>query len=1149
MRPPRILREFDCFAVQRGWREVFRLIICAAGLLGQSGVLAEALPDELEPHGPTLTNALQVRHFASRKETSVCFVRLDGVILWFSPAQDQLILQDDSGGVSVKMDLPNQLSAQSGERVVLEGNCLVGQGEVLAGALIDNDGLHSVSERTGTLFLSAGLHPITVKWFNGPGKYALGVDAMGPGMARQQIPDASLFRTEADSAAGAKRLIHGLNYSCYEGQWSRLPSFTGLPVLKQGSVTNFDLQVRSRDTNVGMVFSGYYEAPQSGEYTFWLESDDGGKLYIDEPPLRLTVLGKAVLPAARAIVPGQLASEEQDCQRVEVEGVITRVSKIYGGGASLELASDFGRAYLKVMDGEYGPMGLLLRSRIRATGIYQNVCTVDGQAAASLLMPSFADIELVEMAPGHWLDYPVLPIQSLAETNLSETTGSIVHVSGTVCSNAQQNCLAMEDGTGRVLLETTQPPPQIGDRIEALGWRSRKEGQAVLLGGFYRTISKRGESELAALPLLTKVIQVMSLSRQEAQRPYPVRIQGVITARVGGDSVIQDSTASIYVSWDDMAARERPEVGDYWEIEGESSVGFAPMVRVRRAQYLRHGILPEPLRPAGDELINGSFATKYVEIQGIATGINNDDLTLLTREGDLRVDLFDLEPKDLQSLSGLEGALIRVRGISSPNRDKDQRVLPLLRLLNASVSVDEPAPADPFKTPMKRVADLFLFDARADALRRVTTVGQVVHERNGEYFLMDGANGLRFKPKAPVHLQIGDLVEVVGFPDMSGPSPVLRQAVVRRTGRAELPAPVRLSENGMLNGKLDGTLVSLESRLVSASADSSGQVLELQNGNRGYVAQLANHRGLLSNLLPGSRLELTGVYAGEGGGRMANREVDSFELLLNSPADVRVLERPPWWTIRRALTVVGGLALGILAALVWVALLRRQVETRSRQLAVEVQRREQIERQRALEEERSRIAQDLHDDLGATLTEIRFLSAVESRDALVPQATRLQLSEVSEKSRQLVSSLDEIVWAVNPANDSLPSLGSYLRHIAEEFFRNTPMRCRLDVDQSLPSVPLTSEVRHNLYLAIRESLNNIAKHSQATEAWLRIHWRDQTLHIVVEDNGCGFSRLDVVPAGNGLPNMRRRLEKIGGRFECDTQPGGGTVCRIYLPFT
>ena len=299
--------------------------------------------------------------------------------------------------------------------------------------------------------------------------------------------------------------------------------------------------------------------------------------------------------------------------------------------------------------------------------------------------------------------------------------------------------------------------------------------------------------------------------------------------------------------------------------------------------------------------------------------------------------------------------------------------------------------------------------------------------------------------------------------------------------------------------------------------------------------------------MPGSLLELIGIYLARGGDRAA---VDSFELLLDSPSDIRVLARPSWWNFRHTFAVIGALTIAILAALTWITLLRRQVDERTLQLTAEIKSRQQVEHQHALEAERSRIAQDLHDDLGATLTEIRFLSAVKGRDILVPEATRSQLREVSEKSRQMVSSLDEIVWAVNPANDSLPSLASYLCHLTEEFFRSTDTRCRLDVDDLLPPVALTSEVRHNLYLVVREALNNIAKHSQATEAWLRIRWKDQILHVVVEDNGCGFVGPDSIASvngGNGLSNMRRRLEKIGGRFECDTRPGSGTVCRIDLP--
>src|SRR5262249_19237628 len=137
--------------------------------------------------------------------------------------------------------------------------------------------------------------------------------------------------------------------------------------------------------------------------------------------------------------------------------------------------------------------------------------------------------------------------------------------------------------------------------------------------------------------------------------------------------------------------------------------------------------------------------------------------------------------------------------------------------------------------------------------------------------------------------------------------------------------------------------------------------------------------------------------------------------------------------------------------------------------------------------------------------------------------------------------------AVNPANDSLPNLANYLCHFAEEFFRPTPIRCRLDVADSLPPVSLNSDVRHNLYLVVREALNNIAKHSQATEVWLRIQFLPtEQLHIIIEDNGRGFPASGEGLAGDGLINMRQRLEKVGGRFEYVTRPGGGVTCQLWL---
>ena len=971
------------------------------------------------------------------------------------------------------------------------------------------------------------------------------MDWAGPDFVRQPVPDTALFRTATAAPGGTNRLEQGLDYRCYEGDWSWLPDFDQLPVVKTGNIANFDLRSQTRETFVGLVFNGWIKVLKPGTYTLWTRSDDGSRLYLDDLLLKVRVLGPVPLPAPLPIFPGEIIREEQECRWAELEGTVSGANR-FSHGTTLELESGMRHSHLTVVNGDASSFGLLLHSRIRARGICQTAIAPDGQAVSSVLVPDWNKVAIMEIDPARWLDYPARPIGLLMATNSPEPE-AVAHISGIVATNVSAGSFVLEDNTGSIAVDTTQNPPNAGARVEALGVCSRRGGTMVLRGAFHREVSGQPDNGSVELPLLTKAIQIMSLSRAEAQRGYPVRIRGVVTASVGSGYFIQDPTWSIYVSSSGAETRETPRVGDYWEVEGNSSVHFAPDVQLRRAFYLGPGKLPEPIRPTWDELVNGSLATKYVEIQGIAAAVKADDLVLLTREGTVQLLLDDW---DQTALKKLEGALVRVRGVGSPARDTNQMIMMMarLRLYNATANVDEPAPADAFDIPLKQASDLLLFDPRADALRRIKVAGQILQDRPGEYFLTDRTNGFRFRPKDAVRLRPGDLVEVVGFPDMSGPAPVLLEALVHVTGKTNLPDAVQLSGDALLNGKLDSTRVRVESRLVGLSTDHSDHILELLAGTRSYIARLPINRGTLSGILPGSLLELTGVYAGHGGDRASSRGIDSFELLLGTAADIQVLERPSWWTARHTLTVIGGLVLVILVALIWNTQLRRQVEERSMQLASEIKSRELAERQRAMEEERTRIAQDLHDDLGATLTEIRFLSAVKSRDSLVPETTRSQLLEVSEKSRQMVSSLDEIVWAVNPANDSLPSLTSYLRHVAEEFFRATNVRCRLDVEPTPPPVALTSEVRHNLYLAVREALNNVAKHSHASEAWLRIHWKERTLLIAIEDNGLGFNEPDLVYSGNGLRNMERRMERIGGRFECDSRPGSGTSCRIYLPF-
>jgi signal transduction histidine kinase len=1099
-----------------------------------------------------ITNALQLRRLAASEKFLSCQIRLEGWAVWVSSARDQFIFQDDSGATILNFDFHDHPSLNAGQKVRLQANCLVGRGQAICTALIDNDGDHSIREKSGSIFLSKGKHPIRVEWFNDLGTYALAVEWAGPGILRQPIPDGSLFRTRQDLADGGSHMAPGLNYRCYEGKWGNLPNFTRLPVKKQGATGNFDLSVRTRIEEVGIVFDGYIEVPQNGSYTFWTKSDDGSRLFIDNPTVQLDVLGPAKLPPSQImqIIPGQSVTAEHSYQLVEAEGTVTFVNSV-ASGIGLELTSGQDRLPLEVPEATFDSLKVLQGCQIQATGILQPAFTFARQNQFSLLVPDLQQIHILQASPTRWADCPITPIHLLSGKNSTNTIPVMVHISGTVYSNSTEPFLIIKDTTGDICVNTKQAIPQTGEEVEALGWLTHAGGDWVVADASFKKCTSKTNDNSATLSLITQAIQAKNLVRTEAKRGYPIRIRGVITARIVGGFTIQDPTWSIFFKLNDGSSPRLPKIGEYWEITGKTTNIFAPSILVDDAVYLGKGVLPEPVQPSWDEVINGSLDTQYIELQGVATMVRTNgqanNLVLFTRAGKIMLELYDLDP---QMLKGLEDAVIRIRGVISPTRNEFQQVVVAnLRLFNASINVEEPAPADPFAIPVKRVSDLLFFDPHANALHRIQIAGQVVCSRDGVYFLMDGDYGLRFQTKFREELQIGDLVKIVGFPDLSGSAPALRECLVQRTGRTALPKVRQLPGEALLDGRFDATLVRIQATLVDSSANSIEQVFELQAGNRGFTARLEKNDGLATDVLPGSRLDMVGVYAGQGGGGWASsRDIDSFELLLNSASDVRVLARPSWWTVQHTLTVLGGMAFVILAAFVWIIGLRRQVEERTKRLAVEIQRREQIEHQRALEAERARIAQDLHDDLGATLTQIRFLSAIESADSLVPQPTRERLSQVSEKSRQMVTTLDEIVWAVNPANDSMRSLAHYLRHMAADYFRATTINCRFDVDKSLPLLSLNSEVRHNLFLTVREALNNSAKHSHATELWLRIHWRENILRIIIEDNGCGFASQPALAGGNGLANMRQRMEKIGGSFVCDTRPDSGTIYRLILPF-
>lgn len=204
-----------------------------------------------------------------------------------------------------------------------------------------------------------------------------------------------------------------------------------------------------------------------------------------------------------------------------------------------------------------------------------------------------------------------------------------------------------------------------------------------------------------------------------------------------------------------------------------------------------------------------------------------------------------------------------------------------------------------------------------------------------------------------------------------------------------------------------------------------------------------------------------------------------------------------------------------------------------------------LQQQRLLEQERLRIAQNIHDDLGARVTQISLLSGMAQDTATLPEKARTDFASISSMSRELVSALYETVWAVNPENDNLDALGNYLCQMVNQLCTQAQLRCRLHVLDLPRDVQVSSQTRHNIIMAVKEAVHNVMKHAHASEVTLLVDFKAQLLSVSIQDDGGGFQQADDT-IGNGLTNMKRRLADIGGDCSIESQAGRGTTVRMRL---
>lgn len=253
---------------------------------------------------------------------------------------------------------------------------------------------------------------------------------------------------------------------------------------------------------------------------------------------------------------------------------------------------------------------------------------------------------------------------------------------------------------------------------------------------------------------------------------------------------------------------------------------------------------------------------------------------------------------------------------------------------------------------------------------------------------------------------------------------------------------------------------------------------------------------------------------------------------------VTVIVEPPfwrrWWFLSGSTLVLLGIIIGTVH-FISTQKLQRQVE--------------RLKQAEALEKERARIARDIHDQLGASLTQVALLGEMVEGDKNSPEDVADHARQICQTARDTSHALDEIVWTVNPSNDTLEGLINYVCKYAQEYLGVAGLHYRLEVPPQLPTAAITPEVRHNLFLAAKESVTNVVRHAQATSVWIRLKVDPASFTLEIIDDGRGPAGMDEKRAQsrNGLRNMRKRMEDIGGTFSIGPALECGTMVRLTAP--
>lgn len=690
---------------------------------------------------------------------------------------------------------------------------------------------------------------------------------------------------------------------------------------------------------------------------------------------------------------------------------------------------------------------------------------------------------------------------------------------------------------------------------------------------------------LAAPPpgALTHCADIRGLTREQAAEKRPVEVVGVVTyvANEDGDAfVLEDPSEAIYVTWrgrqkDSSPGSAAPRVSARVRVRGVTGPGgFAPVVIASEVVVEGEKPIAPPAKQTLSQLRTGTFDCHRVEMQGI---VQRAERTRGKRP-QIRIQIAAIDGSFSAFIANSDGlddtalvdAEVRVSGVCfTLFNPRGEAVGVHLQVAGTQdLLVVKPAPPDPFAVPEVAPLALRPYSLPGPSLHRQRLRGVVTLSRPGEFvYVQMPERGVRVNTRGTESLSPGDEIEASGFVSPTLGFAVLNEAVVRRIGQGAIPAPLPIQPAQVLavpglrtdvlrQEDYDGTLVRISGRLlkVESNPGESHRIFLDANGSL-IVATLGAQvaLGFLAEIPPGTEVEATGVCAVRLSDRWPALVIpvpESFVLLLQDPASLRIVRAPEWWSPQR-LAIALGISIAVLSlSLAWGWTLRRRVASRSAALAEEMRARRDaaVEFETTLRE-RTRLAADLHDTLEQSLTGLAL--QLEAADALHTEAPERSEQHLSLARQLLARSREDVrrsVWNLraNPLEGA--TFTEALRQIAAD--RSSGLPLRITVESTGEPFPLPDFIAGNLLLLAQEAITNALKHAAPSQIALRLDYRADALELRIRDDGRGFIPTQAPGPREGhfgLQGMRERAKRIGGVLNIQSAEGEGTALSVSLP--